>query len=83
MTREKADEFIKLIREGARTSIFVYDRDGALAGSMWYLYQRFGELHDDEPAQLRARPLGLQTNRDGQHREMWLAVQKLLSENSR
>ena len=83
LTREKADEFIKLIQDGSRTSIFVYDRDGSLAGSMWYLYQRFGELHDDDSSQLRARPLGLQTSRDGQHRDMWLAVQKLLSENSR
>lgn len=82
LSKEKADEFIKLIREGSKQGIFVYDQDGSLAGSMWYLYFRLGEFIDDDAAQLRSRPLGLDTNRDGQHREMWLAVQKLLSENN-
>ena len=80
LTKEKADEFIKLIREGSERGIFVYDQDGSLAGSMWYLYLRFGETLNDETAQLRARGLGLQNTRDGQFRDMWLAVQKVLSE---
>ena len=50
---------------------------------MWYLHLRVGESLDDDASQLRAAPLGLQLNRAGQHREMWLAAQKLLSENSR
>jgi protein tyrosine phosphatase (PTP) superfamily phosphohydrolase (DUF442 family) len=83
LTKEKGDEFIKLIRDGARQGIFVYDQDGSLAGSMWYLYLRMAEVLDDDPAQIRARELGLQLNRDGQYRDMWLAVQKLISENSR
>ncbi|MBI2803800.1 MAG: hypothetical protein HYX68_02300 [Planctomycetes bacterium] len=82
LTKDKADEFIKLIRDGARKGIFVYDQDGSLAGAMWYLYFRAGEFLDDDVAQLRARQLGLQGNRAGQHREMWLAVRKLLNENS-
>jgi hypothetical protein len=83
LTKEKADEFIKLIRAGSKQGIFVYDSDGALAGAMWYLYFRWGEYLDDDASQLRARQLGLQLDRDGQHRDMWLAVQKLLSENNR
>ena len=83
LTKEKADEFVKLIRDNAKQGIFVYDQDGSLAGSMWYLYLRFGEVLDDDAAQLRARQLGLQTDRDGPHRDMWLAVQKVLSENSK
>ena len=82
LTKEKADEFIKLIRDNSRQGIFLYDRDGSLAGAMWYLYLRWGEILDDDAAQLRARPLGLRPNADGQHRDMWLAVQKLLSENN-
>jgi protein tyrosine phosphatase (PTP) superfamily phosphohydrolase (DUF442 family) len=83
LTKEKAEEFVKLIRDGARQGVFVYDQDGSLAGSMWYLYLRMGEVLDDEPSRLRARSLGLQTNRDGQHRDMWLAVPKVLNENSK
>lgn len=83
LTKEKADEFIKLIRDGSKQGIFVYDADGALAGAMWYLYFRWGEFLEDDASQLRARQLGLQLDRDGQHRDMWLAVQKLVSENSR
>jgi hypothetical protein len=83
LTKEKTDEFVKLIRDNAKTGLFVFDQDGSLAGSMWYLYLRNGEFLDNDPALLRARGLGLQTNRDGQHRDMWLAVQKLLSENSK
>lgn len=83
LTKAKTDEFIKLIRDGAKQGIFVYDQDGSLAGSMWYLYLRLGEVLEDDAAQLRARQLGLSHDRTDKHREMWLAVQKLLSENNR
>lgn len=83
LTKEKADEFIKLIRDGAKQGIFVYDEDGSLAGSLWYLNFRWGEFLDDDASQLRARDLGLRSTAAGQHLEMWLAVQKLLSENNR
>jgi hypothetical protein len=33
----------------------------------------------DEAARLRAARLGLKDSADGPHRDMWLAVQKLLS----
>jgi protein tyrosine phosphatase (PTP) superfamily phosphohydrolase (DUF442 family) len=83
LTKAKVDEFIKLVRDGAKQGIFVYDHDGSLAGSMWYLYMRQGEILDDDAAQLRARQLGLSHDRTDNHREMWLAVQRLLSENNR
>jgi hypothetical protein len=82
LTKEKVDEFIKLIRDNAKNGIFVYDEDGSLAGSLWYLNFRWGEFLDDDAAQLRAAQHGLRPNAPGQ-RDMWLAVQKLLSENNR
>jgi hypothetical protein len=82
LSKEKAEEFVKLIRDGAKDGIFVYDADGSLAGSMWYLQQRLGEFLEDEPARLNARQLGLQTERAGQHRDMWLAARKVLGENN-
>ncbi len=83
LTKEKADEFIKLVRDNAKRGIFVYDSDGSLAGSLWYLHFRWGEFLDDDAAQLRAAQHGLRPNAPGQDRDMWLAVQKLLSENNR
>jgi hypothetical protein len=83
LTKEKADEFIKLIRDNAKQGIFVYDEDGSLAGSLWYLNFRWGEFLDDDASQLNARDLGLRPAAAGQHRDMWVAVQKLLSENNR
>jgi len=80
LTKARTEEFIKVVRDGSKEGVFAYDRDGSLAGSMWYLFLRWSEFVDDEPAQLRARALGLQINRDGAHRDMWLAVQRVLSE---
>ncbi|MBI3822448.1 MAG: hypothetical protein HY289_07185 [Planctomycetes bacterium] len=83
LSKEKADEFIKLVRDGATAGIYIYDDDGSLAGAMWYLYMRYGEFHEDGAARLRAGQLGLRITGEGQHAEMWLAVQKVLSENSK
>jgi len=33
LTKEKAAEFTKLIRDAGKNGIFIYDEDGALAGS--------------------------------------------------
>jgi hypothetical protein len=82
LTKEKAAEFTKLINAAGKNGIFVYDEDGALAGAMWYLHFRWGEILDDDASQLRAGQLGLRPNAPGLHRDMWLAVQKLLSENN-
>ena len=37
----------------------------------------------DDAARIRAAGLGLREDRDGAFRDMWLAVQKYLSENTR
>lgn len=73
------DQFSKLVDNSTMQPIFVYDADGALAGGMWYLYFRRVEKLPDEAARLRASRLGLRESGDGPHRDMWLAVQKLLS----
>lgn len=81
LTRAKVDAFTQLVRDAARKPMFVYDQDGALAGAMWYLYFRTAESLDDDTSRVRADPLGLRTDRGGQHRLMWLAVQKYLQAN--
>lgn len=83
LSKEKTDEFIKLIRDGAKQGIYVYDEDGSLAGAMWYLHMRYGEFLEDDASRLRAEQLGLRPMGFGQHRDMWLAAKKLAGENSK
>lgn len=81
LSRDKFDEFVKTVGDVARRPLFVYDQDGSIAGPLWYLYFRKVGGNDDGPARVRADALGLRADREGQHRLMWLAVQKYLDEN--
>jgi hypothetical protein len=83
VTRARADEFVALVRDSARQPLFVYDRDGSLAGPLWYYYLRSAESLGPDMAEKRARRLGLREERGGPYLAMWLAVQSLLGENSR
>ena len=83
LTKEIVQEFTRLVREKSTQPVFVYDRDGALAGSLWYLYFRTVEQFPDDVARIRASALGLREDREGAHRDMWLAAQKYVSENGR
>lgn len=83
LTKAVVQEFSRLVRDKAAQPIFVYDRDGALAGAMWYLHFRTTEQFSDDVARIRAGALGLHEDRDGPQRDMWLAAQKYLSENGR
>jgi len=80
LTRKTVEEFSRTVNDAAGYPLFVYDRDGALAGALWYLHFRLTERDPDETARVRASGLGLREDREGTHRAMWLALQKLLSE---
>jgi protein tyrosine phosphatase (PTP) superfamily phosphohydrolase (DUF442 family) len=79
LNKKVIDEFNRLVGDAGLQPLFVYDRDGALAGSLWYLHFRLTQGASDEKARQQANPLGLREDRDGLHRDMWLAVQKYLS----
>jgi protein tyrosine phosphatase (PTP) superfamily phosphohydrolase (DUF442 family) len=79
LTRELADQFNALVNDAGDLPLFVYDKDGVLAGGMWYLYFRLAEGVGDDEARTRARRLGLKEDQEGEPRRMWLAVQKVLS----
>ena len=83
LNRARADDFVDLVRAPANRPLFVYDRDGSLSGALWYLYFRAVETMPLENARQRARTLGLREERGGEYQAMWLAVQRLLGENSR
>jgi protein tyrosine phosphatase (PTP) superfamily phosphohydrolase (DUF442 family) len=74
------EEFKRVVSERSLYPLFVYDKNGALSGALWYLYFRQVEHQSDEEARMRAGRLGLRETQDGHQKEMWLAIQKYLSE---
>lgn len=80
VTKDAVDEFVRLVRDAKQQPVFVYDRDGALAGGLWYLWFRLVEESPEDVALIRARSLGLREDREGAHRDMWQSVQRYLAE---
>jgi len=78
LSQTHIDEFNRLVGDSAVLPLFVYDNDGSLTGSMWYLHFRTAQLATDEAARKQARPLGLREDGQGADQQMWLASQKLL-----
>src|SRR5262249_41552811 len=75
LTLEVADQFNAIVSDPANRPLFVYDKDGSLAGALWYLHFRMIDQMSDEDARAAAARLGLKE----EHRELWLAIQKILS----
>jgi protein tyrosine phosphatase (PTP) superfamily phosphohydrolase (DUF442 family) len=73
------EQFNRIVTDTANHPLFVYDQDGMLAGGLWYLHFRSAERLPDEEARSRANRLGLKESPDGEHRAMWLAIQKYLA----
>jgi len=83
LSRATVEQFGRTVNDAASQPLFVYDRDGALAGGLWYLHFRTVDKDSDDVARIRAGPLGLKPDSDGTHRTMWVAIQKYASENLR
>jgi hypothetical protein len=80
LSREIIAKFGSVVEDTAGRPLFVYDRDGMLAGGLWFLYFRTVEKDSDETARIKAARLGLSEDAQGDHKTMWLAIQKYLSE---
>jgi hypothetical protein len=78
LSRELVDHFNHLVTDAGTQPLFVYDKDGTLAGPLWYLHFRTAEGASDEDARARARRLGLREDAE-EAKPMWLAVQQYLS----
>jgi protein tyrosine phosphatase (PTP) superfamily phosphohydrolase (DUF442 family) len=78
LTQKLIEEFNRIVRDAGGYPLFIYDRDGALAGGLWYLHFRTAEGATDEAARVRAGGLGLREERES-HREMWLAIRQFLN----
>jgi len=72
--------FAEQLKDATSKPLFVYDLDGARAGSLWYLQFRKVEMLNDEVARIRAGALGLQDATDSElQKQFWLAIQEQLA----
>ena len=80
LTRDKVDEFVALVNDTSRHPLYVFDKDGAAAGAMWYLYHKLHLKVDDETARKEAGRLGLRED-DEEQKTYWVAIQNLLKKD--
>lgn len=71
--------FNRIVDDAGNQPLFVYDRDGTLSGSLWYLHFRTIERTTDDIARKRAQALGLKEDTRGENAALWLAIQDYLS----
>lgn len=80
LSREIVNQFNRLVADANNLPLFVYDKDGSLAGALWYLHFRLVDQATEEKAREDAERLGFKQDRSDAHLKMWLAVQNLLKE---
>jgi protein tyrosine phosphatase (PTP) superfamily phosphohydrolase (DUF442 family) len=83
LTRAVVDEFNRIVSDRSNYPLFIYDKDGALSGGLWYLHFRAVDRLSDEESRARAARLGLRETQNSIQGDMWLAIQKYLSESAR
>lgn len=80
LSRQSVDPFNRMVGDANNLPLFVYDKDGSLAGALWYLYFRLVDHATEAKAREEAERLGFKQERSDAHLKMWLAVQNLLKE---
>ena len=80
LTASLAAEFSRAVAERSARPVFVYDKDGTLAGAMWYTYLRSVDKLSPADAKKRAADFGLKAAETGDHAELWTAAQKVTQE---
>jgi protein tyrosine phosphatase (PTP) superfamily phosphohydrolase (DUF442 family) len=80
LSKEIVEQFNRLVADANNLPLFVYDKDGSLAGALWYLHFRLVDRATDEKAREDAEHLGFKKERGDAHLKMWLAVQNLLKD---
>jgi len=82
-SKNTIEEFNRIVADPNNLPLFVYDNDGALAGGLWYLHFRMIDHASDQVARQKAARLGLPDDQNGDHKLIWLAIQKLLADQAR
>jgi protein tyrosine phosphatase (PTP) superfamily phosphohydrolase (DUF442 family) len=76
LDRATIEQFNQIIGDPSNLPLFVYDKDGMLAGGMWYLHFRTADFATEEEARAKATRLGLKEDPNGEHKVMWDAIKK-------
>jgi protein tyrosine phosphatase (PTP) superfamily phosphohydrolase (DUF442 family) len=74
------EKFNPIVGDKSGHPLFVYDKDGTLAGALWYLHFRTVDKASDQEARSKAASLGLKEDKSEDQRLLWLAIQKYLEE---
>jgi len=74
------EEFNKIVGDAANLPLFVYDKDGWLAGALWYLHFRTAEKLSHDQALTPAKQLGYREDRSDENVRMLAAIQKYLAQ---
>lgn len=80
LSRDIVDQFNRSLADLNNGPLFVYDRDGSLAGGLWYLHFRLVDRATEEKAREDAERLGFKQDRGEAYLKMWLAVQNFLKD---
>ncbi len=83
LTREAVEQFNFLVTDAASQPLFVYDRDGVLAGALWYLHFRIVDGAADQEAIDKAARLGFRDDGTNNYKLMLLAVQNFLGKEKK
>jgi hypothetical protein len=76
LDRKLYEQFVKLVEDKDNHPLYVYDKDGTVAGGLWYLYFHLHKGDSDEDARAKAKKLGLDFEDDNEpHKTMVTAVQ--------
>jgi protein tyrosine phosphatase (PTP) superfamily phosphohydrolase (DUF442 family) len=80
VSKQTVEQFGKLVNDAVNQPVFVYDRDGVLAGAMWYLHLVLNEKMPAELARGRAELYGLKEKGGDEAAALWAAIQKILKD---
>lgn len=77
ISAETADQFNQIVDDAKHRPIFIHDSTGSHTGAMWYLHRVTVDKVPDDRARHQAERVGLKDT----DTELWLAIQRYLSEN--
>ena len=80
LTKERLDEFGKIIDEPASQPLFVYDDNGASIGAIWYLHLRAKKETPAEVAKTQSERLGFREQGTAEQNEYWTSIRTILDD---
>lgn len=78
LNRELVEKFNQLVTDSSTQPLFVFDKDGSLAGPLWYLHFRLSEGVSEEKARLEITRLGYKLPSETDNKAMADAIQRVL-----